>query len=131
MTHAEESKKALEHALSEFLDAEITVIHVISPGYQYGAEGYAGWEHVIQDEERKAEQLFERAREIAADYEVQISTEQLAGDTPSTILEYADEHQSDHVILGSRGRGGISRLLLGSVAEAVARQSPIPVTIVH
>jgi nucleotide-binding universal stress UspA family protein len=131
MTHAEESKKALEHALSEFPDAEITVIHVINPGYHYGTEGYAGYEHIIQQEERKAEQLFERAREIAANYEVEISTEQLAGHTPSTILKYADEQQSDHIVLGSRGRGGLSRLLLGSVAEAIARRSPIPVTIVR
>lgn len=131
MTHAEESKKALEHALSEFPDADITVVHVIDPGYHYGTEEYAGYEHVLRQEERKAERLFETAEEVAADYGRGISTERLAGHTPSTILEYAEDHRIDHIVLGSRGRGGISRLLLGSVAEAVARRSPVPVTIVR
>lgn len=131
MTHSTESEKALAHALSNFPDAEITVLHVINPSYHYGAEGYFSYEQIMEGEERKAEQLFETAREIAETHDVTITTERLVGHTSRTIVEYAEENRFDQVIMGSRGRSGISRILLGSVAEAVARRSPVPVTIVR
>ncbi|MFD1525685.1 universal stress protein, partial [Halolamina salina] len=37
----------------------------------------------------------------------------------------------DHLVVGSHGRTGVSRMLLGSVAEKVVRESPIPVTVVR
>lgn len=131
MTHSEESEKALAHALSTFPDAEITVVHVINPNVHYGAEGYVGYEQIMQEEQRNAEELFEIATGIAAEHGATISTEQLTGHTPRRIVEYAEEHGFDQLVLGSRGRSGIPRLLLGSVAEAVTRRSPVPVTIVR
>jgi nucleotide-binding universal stress UspA family protein len=47
------------------------------------------------------------------------------------IVTYADENDVDHVVLGSHGRKGLTRVLLGSVAEAVVRRSPVPVTVVR
>lgn len=131
MTYSEESEKALAHALSNFPDAEITVIHVINPHVHYGTEGYVGYEQILEEEQRNAEELFETATHIAEEHDATISTEQLTGHTPRTIVEYAEEHDFDQLVLGSRGRSGIPRLLLGSVAEAVTRRSPIPVTIVR
>lgn len=131
MTHSEESEKALIHALSNFPDAEITVIHVINPSVHYGTEGYMGYEQIMEEEQQKAERLFETATGIAEEHDATIATEQLTGRTPRRIVEYAEEHGFDQLILGSRGRSGISRLLLGSVAEAVTRRSPVPVTIVR
>lgn len=131
MTYSEESEKALAHALSNFPDAEITVIHVINPHVHYGTEGYVGYEQILEEEQRNAEELFETATHIAEEHDATISTEQLTGHTPRTIVEYAEEHEFDQLVLGSRGRSGIPRLLLGSVAEAVTRRSPIPVTIVR
>ena len=40
-----------------------------------------------------------------------------------------EELDVDHVVMGSRGRRGVSRILLGSVAEAVVRRSDVPVTV--
>jgi nucleotide-binding universal stress UspA family protein len=42
-----------------------------------------------------------------------------------------DEHDVDHVVMGSNGRRGVSRLVLGSVAERVVRGAPVPVTVVR
>lgn len=131
MTHAEESEKALEFALSKFPDAEITVVHVLAPSEHYAIEGHIAYEKIINEEQEKANELFQRATEIASDHGTTIRTEILSGEVSMTILEYVDEHDVDQLILGSRGRGGVSRLLLGSVAETVARRSPVPVTIVR
>ncbi len=49
------------------------------------------------------------------------------GHAPRRILEFADEGRVDLIVLGSHGRTGLSRLLIGSVAEKVVRLAPCPV----
>jgi len=50
---------------------------------------------------------------------------------PSVILEYADEHDIDLIVMGTHGRRGLRHLLLGSVAEEVVRRAPCPVITVR
>ncbi len=49
----------------------------------------------------------------------------------AAIVDYAQNAGADLIVIGTRGRGGISRLLLGSVAERVIRTAPCPVLAVH
>ena len=51
--------------------------------------------------------------------------------TARAIVEYAKEARIDLIVVGTQGRGGISRLLLGSVAERLVRTAPCPVLTVH
>lgn len=53
----------------------------------------------------------------------------LRGDPADAICRYADEHAAAAIVLGSRGRGGIKRALLGSVSDHVVRNAPCPVII--
>ncbi|MFK7931186.1 MAG: universal stress protein [Myxococcota bacterium] len=53
------------------------------------------------------------------------------GDVPIAILQAVDEHQPGMVVIGTRGRIGIAKLISGSVAEAVLRVSPVPVLVVR
>lgn len=53
-----------------------------------------------------------------------------AGDPAEEIVRYAAEHGIDLVVLGTHGRTGVSRVLLGSVAERVLRTAPCPVLVV-
>jgi len=53
------------------------------------------------------------------------------GHPADRICEYAAENKVDLIVMGSHGRGGIQRALLGSVSHAVANQAPCPVTIVR
>jgi nucleotide-binding universal stress UspA family protein len=50
---------------------------------------------------------------------------------PAAIVEYAREHEIDLLVLGTHGRGPLSHLLMGSVAERVVRTAPCPVLTVH
>jgi nucleotide-binding universal stress UspA family protein len=47
------------------------------------------------------------------------------------IIRYAQEHTIDVIAMGTHGRGGLKRLLLGSVAESVVRGAPCPVLTIH
>lgn len=53
-----------------------------------------------------------------------------AGDPAERILEQLEDEETDLVVLSSHGRTGVTRVLLGSVAEKVARYAPCPVLIV-
>lgn len=58
-----------------------------------------------------------------------VSTRVVQGDPATVILEYAQQEEGDLIVLGRHGKGGAKRWLLGSVAQKVARHSPVPVLI--
>ena len=51
----------------------------------------------------------------------------VVGDPATEIVRVAADHSADVIVMGTHGRTGLSRLLLGSVAEAVLRKAPCPV----
>ncbi len=131
---SKQSKEALEYALEHFEDTEITASNVIDPieaGYtaQATVPGYS--EEWFEQAKDAAEELFDEARQIAGEYDKDIETTTEVGRPSRAIVDYADENDFDHIVMGSHGRSGVSRILLGSVAESVVRRSPVPVTIVR
>jgi len=60
-----------------------------------------------------------------------VERELLAGRPATEIVECAAERDTDQIVMGSHGRDGAARLLLGSVSETVVRRSPVPVTVVR
>lgn len=133
---SEQSNAALKFTLSEYPDAQITALHIIDPGDFYGAVALEAaapttYHELHAQQEEAAEQIIANAEEQANTQGSTIETETMIGDVAHSIVEYADGHTTDHIILGSHGRTGTSRVLLGSVAEQVARRSPVPVTIIR
>ncbi|MFB6132526.1 MAG: universal stress protein [Halanaeroarchaeum sp.] len=130
---SEKSWNSLEFAAEEFPTATFHVLHVIDPveaGYTATATvpGYTEeWYEQAQD---RADELFEDAEaKIGDNSSLETATEM--GRPSRVIVEYAEEHGIDQIVMGSHGRSGVSRILLGSVAESVVRRSPVPVTIVR
>ncbi len=131
---SDQSEAALEYALESHPEASVTVLHVIDPRdlRTYGGlEGWVDMDQLADQQQAHGERLVEDARERAADRGISVTTEVLTDKPSRAIVEYAEENDIDHIVIGSHGRAGISRVLLGSVAETVARRSPVPVTIVR
>lgn len=129
-----QSNDALEHVFEEYPEAEITVLHVIDPvesGYAADPMGVDYWEGWYEDAQKRAEDLLSEVNEVAEEADVRISTATETGPPARTIVEFAEEHDFDQVIVGSHGRRGMARILLGSVAESVVRRSTVPVTVVR
>jgi nucleotide-binding universal stress UspA family protein len=125
---------ALDFATEEYPDAEITVLSVIDPTeVSYGSvEAAPGtFERLQEAATDRTERILETARGRAAEYGVDVETESVVGAPARTIVDRADEHGVDGIVVGSHGRRGVSRILLGSVAETVVRRSPVPVTVVR
>lgn len=130
LTDSTHSWPGLEHALELFADADITVLNVVDPtGAGYGERSAEG-ERDRDTDETEAERLFTAASELAAEYGVSLDTAVVEGRPADAIVAYADDHAIDHVVMGSRGRSGVSRVLLGSVAGTVVQDSSVPVTVV-
>lgn len=126
-----QSKTALEHALSTYPTAEITVLHVINTmdGVAFGGEMAVKAQE--ESAEQKTEALFAEVQQLADGYQTEFSTATTRGSPSRAINDYVREHGIDHVIMGSHGRTGVKRIIFGSVAEEVVRRAPVPVTIVR
>jgi nucleotide-binding universal stress UspA family protein len=131
MDDSEMAQRALEHALEYHPDAEITVLHVVgSPSSMGGtATGLALEDDLERATEERAETVFDRARELAAEYDVTIDTEVQLGHPTRAILNRADDF--DAIVIGSHSGSLADRLFVGNVAQKVFRQSPVPVTVVR
>lgn len=134
------SHEALRHALDTFPDASVTVFHVVDvyePGYGTAADVDSSYEPLMGSEEwyERAEEVSERVldevRDVAADRDREVETEWEIGDPKRVVVDFATEEDVDHVVLGAHGRTDEQRPLYGSVAEIVARRSPVPVTLVR
>jgi nucleotide-binding universal stress UspA family protein len=69
-------------------------------------------------------------RAVPAEIDVPCDRRLLTDPVPQTILEFAEHERVDLIVMGSHGRRGVSRILMGSVAEAVVRGAKCPVLIV-
>jgi len=78
-------------------------------------------------EERARSQLELAAKRIDVPLRMHVQTVVRQGDPGSELLRYADEVQAQLIAVGTRGKGFLARLLLGSVATKVVRASPIAV----
>lgn len=126
---SEQSTEALVYALERFPDAEITAVSVVNP--VDASAGTYPTESLFEAHRERAEGYLDDAADLAADRDREIDTEVLVGRPAREIVAYAEAADVDQVVVGSRGRTGLSRMLLGSVAESVVRRAPAPVTVVR
>ena len=64
-----------------------------------------------------------------SDHQLSFEHRLVMGDPATEIVRIAEEEQAELIVLGTHGRTGLSRILMGSVAEAVVRHAPCPVLI--
>ncbi|AGB36097.1 universal stress protein [Natronococcus occultus] len=127
------SRAALEYAREQFPDAELTLLYVADPMTDYSRQrAYPGYtaEDEYKSEREKGEAVLESFEETLPDA-LTVETTVEAGDPARTIVQYADDHGVDGIVLGSHGREGVARYLLGSVAETVVRRAAVPVTVIN
>lgn len=126
---------ALEHALTRFADAEITALYVIDADEPDGSLRQRLLDEAFEEQrrtgERTAGRVLEETRRYAAGYGVEIATFTAFGRPARRIVEHAEENGIDRIVMGTHGRSGLSRLLLGSISEAVSQGSSVPVTTVR
>ena len=127
---------AVEQALSlaQDLKSQVTIMSVIAIDPFVGVDFYkvapAITDYFMQAEKNAKERLEDVKQSFIRDG-INVNTKLIHGVSPSQgIIQVADEAGADLIIMGSHGRTGIQKVMLGSVAQNVLTQSPIPVLII-
>lgn len=126
--------RALEQAidLARCEHARLTLFSAIAPPPAVAYAGVSGEavEHLWRDAEEETETLLRTAAEQVPD-DLPLSTVLSSAQARPGLLEQVRNGRHDLVVMGSRGRGAVRSVLLGSVSHFVLHHSPIPVLIVH
>ena len=147
---SEPSMDAAEYAIAvaKRYDATTTIIHVIPQEirYEYSEEPTTSNSNssllagIIESHRQNAEEWFKKIREkskegeekndnngnnIKLDTDVIVATKSIAAE----IIDYAENYGFDLIVIGTRGRTGFKKLLLGSVASAVVTYAHCPVMV--
>lgn len=120
-------RAVVDHAveLASVHDADIHGLYVIDTGSYATLPVETAWDGFTEVLRNEGAQAVAELESMVGDRSVETSIRK--GNPSSEIVEYTRQHACDTIVMGTHGRAGINRLLLGSVAERVVRASPVPV----
>lgn len=114
---------------------EVRVLHVVEPPALLLGREMAGpdpeFETVWKALREQAKSLVTKATDVLRKSGLNATTVLIEGDPKSQIIDVAKEWPADLIVLGSHGRKGLSRFLMGSVSEAVVRHAHCSVELVR
>jgi nucleotide-binding universal stress UspA family protein len=128
-----EGERPVAHAaeLARAHGADLVAVFVVDTASYGGLPMETSIEGITQVLEEEAETAIERVETIAGERGVSVDGRVVRGTPSKEIVRVAEAATCDLIVMGTHGRGGINRLLLGSVAERVVRSAPIPVLTVR
>lgn len=119
----------LAYSLARDHGARLIVLHVIRSGtFELANLAQLGQGESAQDFDDEVRRHLQRIQ--PPDDRVPMEYRLAKGSPAASIIKIAEEIACDLVVLGTHGRSGVSRILMGSVAEQVLRGSPCPVLVV-
>lgn len=134
LTRVSRNALARADALAHESRAHLHILHVVrDPAREpWTVEAYGiDWERLRAEARGKGRRaLIAATRRLALDTR-QTTLDTRVGVPADEILDYARHHAIDLIVVGTRGRGLLASVVLGSVAEAVVRHARCPVMIVH
>jgi nucleotide-binding universal stress UspA family protein len=131
------ANRGLEEAirLAKALGSRIRLVHVVNerngvPADMVGID----LRSVVEDQRRGGEEFLAAARERVRKEPIEVDTlliEAWGDGAGKLIAQQAQDWPAELIVCGTHGRRGIARLLMGSDAEAILRQSPVPVLLIR
>ncbi|QLH80233.1 universal stress protein [Halosimplex pelagicum] len=130
---SEATTAAVDHVgrLAEVHGATVHVLSVVDTRnrFESPSSGLAPDAWLASERERARQAVDEAVETLPGDVPAERVVEE--GVPKSAILGYVEENGPDLVVMGTHGRTGLDHYLIGSVAENVVRESPVPVTTVR
>jgi nucleotide-binding universal stress UspA family protein len=116
-------------------ETQVCVLHVVEPPSLLLVREMGGFEPDLeaawQESQKQAEALVAKTVQALRSHGLDVTPSIEQGDPKSEIIDKASRWGADLIILGSHGRKGLDRFLIGSVSDAVARHAPCSVEIVR
>jgi len=129
---AESAERALDYAveLARMQGAELILLHVFAVLPAYPEMASAQLAAIFEEQRRWVEDELEQRAQRARATGVLMRPLVRTGSPAAMIAQTAQEEGADMVVVGTHGRSGLDRLMLGSVAERTVRIAPCPVLVV-
>jgi nucleotide-binding universal stress UspA family protein len=133
---SDSSFQAAEYAvkIAKLSGAKLILTHaVVSPPYVDYTTAGIGIAHYIEEARKQAETWYAKAGEMASKEGIEYSSETLfdVASVVDTITTYAESKNANLIVIGTHGRTGLKRFLLGSVASGVVAHAKCPVLVVR
>jgi nucleotide-binding universal stress UspA family protein len=135
------SQAAVTAVVEQFAPAanEIRLVHADEwprglPTSLAFAEGPGAVDDILSDREksrRRGGELLAAAERRLRDARFRVHTKMVEGDPEHAILDAANEWHPDLIVMGSHGRHGLDRLVMGSVSERIVRYAPCSVEVIR
>jgi nucleotide-binding universal stress UspA family protein len=124
---------ALALKLAKEEEAELIFVHAVELNKIVALAGPAPIDPSIAIDAacQMGKELLDDVKKRAVEAGCRATVELPEDECVASVLEIARQRRADLIIVGSHGRSGIRRALLGSVAEGILRRSPIPVLVCH
>lgn len=119
-----DAARSFATSLARDSGASMLIVHVVEPPPQSADRGVGGYAVEAEDEAASQRKLNEF---VPTDPAVSHSHKLLHGSPASEIVKCAEQEGVDLIVVGSHGRRGLMRMLLGSAAEGVVRKATCPV----
>lgn len=127
---SEQSRVAVEHALTRFPDAELTVLYSLPTRFDpILSEAGLFEEEVTASREHRLARATERMEEFVSEWDASLKTLVVDGPPISTIEETLRRRSADLVVVASRGATSTRMVLLGTVAEGLVEGAPCDVLV--
>lgn len=135
-TDGSEGAHPAEETAIELADIHDATLHVLNfvdqPIAVSGTgEGVPGLDNLLHALEAEGREATDDVATRATDRGIVAKSAVKRGNPHGDILTYAEAHDIDVIVMGTHGRTGVKRVLIGSVTEDVVRHSKIPVLTVH
>jgi nucleotide-binding universal stress UspA family protein len=141
---SEQSMNAADYALAmakkQDNNAQLIALHVLfsQTGYAYSTNMFglvtpSSISELLENAKHEAQQWFDKIKEkMNENGDIQLKTEVVVSSTSvvAAIVDYAEHENVDLIVIGSRGRSGFKKLLLGSTASGVVTYATCPVLVV-
>jgi nucleotide-binding universal stress UspA family protein len=134
------SKKAVDKGIefARLSGGTVYAVYVVSTAYISALDGnylssidmYSYWEAMHDALKKQGQQAVDYVKDLGEKKSVNVESILLEGNPSEELIRYAEKENMDIVIMGTVGKTGLDRLLLGSVAGNVVRHSKVPVMVV-
>ena len=122
-SHTGDAALGLATTLARDTKAKLIIVHVEEPPMAYGGgDAYYG---VLDPPRDELDRMLGQVK--PTDESIEYEHRMITGEPANSIVRLAESEQVDFIVLGTHGRTGLSRLLMGSVAEAIVRRATCPV----
>lgn len=130
---SENSQRAISYGIeiAKLSGATVHALYVLDTSSFSSIPMDAGWEAMYEILKTEGGKAVSEVKERGEASGIEVREVLLEGHPSSEIIEFAENNNADLIVMGTLGKTGLDRFLMGSVAEKVVRGSKVPVLVVR